>query len=91
MDFQKLVFYLGKHNIQLKALLLLLIKEYFPFVPSTLLSSIVEKINQNTDHMEFSHMINGRWENQYLSFHFIPEVLNILRHAERVGPLLENH
>ena len=64
---------------------MLLIKEYFPFVPSTLLSSIIEKINQNTDHIEFSHMINGRWENQYFSFHFIPEVLNILRLACRAG------
>ncbi len=64
---------------------MVLIKEYFPIVRSTLLLSILKKINQNKDNIEFSHRINGRWENQYLSSHFIPEVTTILRLACKAG------
>jgi len=64
------------------------IKEYFPCVSANVRRSILNGIKQNKEHIKLSHKINGRWENQYLGYQFVPQIIDIFRLACKAGKAL---
>ena len=59
--------------------------EYFPKVLDSSHEKIINSIYQNIETTTFSHKINGRWENQYLSIQYFPQLRKLFRNACREG------
>ena len=55
--------------------------EYFPKVLDSLHEKIINSIYQNIENTTFSHKINGRWENQYISIQYFPHLKKLFRSA----------
>ena len=55
--------------------------EYFPKVLESSHEKIINSIYQNIENTTFSHKINGRWENQYISIQYFPQLKKLLRSA----------
>ena len=55
--------------------------EYFPKVLDSSHEKIINSIYQNINDTTFSHKINGRWENQYISIHYFPQLKKLFRSA----------
>ena len=55
--------------------------EYFPKVLDSSHEKIINSIYQNIENTTFSHKINGRWENQYISIQYFPQLKKLLRSA----------
>ena len=55
--------------------------EYFPKVLDSSHEKIINSIYQNRENTTFSHKINGRWENQYISIQYFPQLKKLLRSA----------
>ena len=47
--------------------------------------TILDSLRKNSDHFNYSHKINGRWENQYLDYQFVPEIKYIFQKACQFG------
>ena len=59
--------------------------EYFPKILESSHEKIINCIYQNRENTTFSHKINGRWENQYLSIQYFPQLRKLFRNACREG------
>ena len=59
--------------------------EYFPKILESSHEKIINCIYQNRENTTFSHRINGRWENQYLSIQYFPQLRKLFRNACREG------
>ena len=59
--------------------------EYFPKTLESSHAKIINCIYQNRENSTFSHKINGRWENQYLSIQYFPQLRKLFRNACREG------
>ena len=59
--------------------------EYFPKILDLSHDKIINSIYQNRESTTYSHKINGRWENQYLSIQYFPELRKLFRTACREG------
>ena len=46
---------------------------------------IIDLVEKNKENLTFSHKINGRWENQYLSIDLVPQIKKILHFACKEG------
>ena len=55
--------------------------EYFPIVLESSHEKIINSIYQNIENTTFSHKINGRWENQYISIQYFPQLKKLFRSA----------
>ena len=55
--------------------------EYFPKVLDSSHEKIINSIYQNIENTTFSHKINGRWENQYISIQYFPQLKKLFRSA----------
>ncbi|MEL1225508.1 MAG: putative 2OG-Fe(II) oxygenase [Candidatus Neomarinimicrobiota bacterium] len=55
--------------------------EYFPKILDLYHDKIINSIYQNRKRTTYSHKINGRWENQYLSIKYFPELRKLFRTA----------
>ena len=55
--------------------------EYFPKVLESSHEKIINSIYQNIENTTFSHKINGRWENQYISIQYFPQLKKLFRSA----------
>ena len=53
--------------------------EYFPKVLYSSHEKIINSIYQNIENTTFSHKINGRWENQYISIQYFPQLKKLFR------------
>ena len=61
------------------------VKEYFLNIGELSNDDIIDQVNQNKENLTFSHKINGRWENQYLSIDHVPQLKKIFHFACKVG------
>ena len=59
--------------------------EYFPKILDLSHDKIINSIYQNRESTTYSHKINGRWENQYLSIQYFPQLRKLFRSACREG------
>ena len=59
--------------------------EYFPKIIDLSHDKIINSFYQNRESTTSSHKINGRWENQYLSIQYFPELRKLFRTACREG------
>jgi len=59
--------------------------EYFPKIFESSHEKIINCIYQNKENTTFSHKINGRWENQYLSIQYFPQLRKLFWNACREG------
>ena len=59
--------------------------EYFPKILESSHEKIIKALYQNRDSTTYSHKINGRWENQYLSIQYFPHLKRLFRNACREG------
>ena len=59
--------------------------EYFPKVLDSSHEKIINSIYQNIENTTFSHKINGRWENQYISIQYFPLLKKLFRSACNKG------
>mgnify|MGYP001376642710 FL=1 len=59
--------------------------EYFPKIIDLSHDKIINSFYQNRESTTYSHKINGRWENQYLSIQYFPELRKLFRTACREG------
>ena len=59
--------------------------EYFPKILESSHEKIINCIYQNRENTTFSHRINGRWENQYLSIQYFPQLSKLFRNACQKG------
>ena len=59
--------------------------EYFPKILESSHEKIINCIYQNRENTTFSHKINGRWENQYLSIQYFPQLRKLFRTACQEG------
>ena len=65
--------------------------EYFPKILESSHEKIIKSIYQNIDNTIFSHKINGRWENQYISIQYFPQLKKLFRSACSKGKaILDN-
>ena len=55
--------------------------EYFPKILELSHEKIINSIYQNSEDTTFSHKINGRWENQYISIQYFPQLKKLFRSA----------
>ena len=55
--------------------------EYFPKILESSHEEIINSIHQNIENTTFSHKINGRWENQYISIQYFPQLKKLFRSA----------
>ena len=55
--------------------------EYFPKILELSHEKIINSIYQNGEDTTFSHKINGRWENQYISIQYFPQLKKLFRSA----------
>jgi len=62
-----------------------IIREYFPDIDDLSHDNIINAIHSNKNKITYSHKINGRWENQYLSIEFFPQIKKIFYFACKVG------
>ena len=62
--------------------------EYFPKILDLYHDKIINSIFQNRESTTYSHKINGRWENQYLSIQYFPELRKLFRTACREGKVV---
>ena len=62
--------------------------EYFPKILDLYHDKIINSIYQNRESTTYSHKINGRWENQYLSIQYFPELRKLFRTACREGKVV---
>ena len=60
-------------------------KEYFLDIGELSNDGIIDQVDQNKENLTFSHKINGRWENQYLSIDHVPQLKKIFHFACKVG------
>ena len=60
-------------------------RECFPKILEPFHDKIINSIYQNKDNTTYSHKINGRWENQYLSIQYFPQLRKLFRNACREG------
>ena len=67
------------------------VKEYYPSFEKDYNSKIIDLINRNQKHIEYSHKIRGRWENHYLGLEYIPEIKAVLSFACKVAIDLTPH
>ena len=58
---------------------------YFPKIFESSHEKTINCIYQNRKNTTFSHKINGRWENQYLSIQYFPQLRKLFRNACREG------
>ena len=63
----------------------LIIKEYFPSLSDCSHSQIISSLYEHSKEIKYSHKIKGRWENQYLSIEFVPQIKKILHLACRIS------
>ena len=63
----------------------MIIKEYFPSLSDCSHSQIISSLYEHSKEIKYSHKIKGRWENQYLSIEFVPQIKKILRLACRIS------
>tara|TARA_B100001559_G_scaffold89817_1_gene75083 strand:- start:966 stop:1550 length:585 start_codon:yes stop_codon:yes gene_type:complete len=61
------------------------VKEYFLNIGELSNDDIIDQVDQNKENLTFSHKINGRWENQYLSIDHVPQLKKIFHFACKVG------
>ena len=61
------------------------VKEYFLDIGELSNDGIIDQVDQNKENLTFSHKINGRWENQYLSIDHVPQLKKIFHFACKVG------
>ena len=61
------------------------VKEYFLDIGELSNDDIIDLVDQNKENLTFSHKINGRWENQYLSIDHVPQLKKIFHFACKVG------
>ena len=61
------------------------VKEYFLDIGELSNDDIIDLVDQKQENLTFSHKINGRWENQYLSIHHVPQLKKIFHFACKVG------
>lgn len=61
------------------------VKEYFLDIGELSNNDIIDQVDQNEENLTFSHKINGRWENQYLSIDHVPQLKKIFHFACKVG------
>tara|TARA_X000001036_G_scaffold24981_1_gene20874 strand:- start:546 stop:1130 length:585 start_codon:yes stop_codon:yes gene_type:complete len=61
------------------------VKEYFLDIGELSNDDIIDQVDQNKENLTFSHKINGRWENQYLSIDHVPQLKKIFHFACKVG------
>ena len=61
------------------------VKEYFLDFGELSNDDIIDQVDQNKENLTFSHKINGRWENQYLSIDHVPQLKKIFHFACKVG------
>ena len=47
--------------------------------------SILKGMHDNSKSIHYSHKINGRWENQYLDIHLVPEIKTVFKEACKLG------
>ena len=59
--------------------------EHFPKILDLSHDKIINSFYQNRESITYSHKINGRWENQYLSIKYFPELRKLFRTACREG------
>ena len=59
--------------------------EYFPKILDSSHEKIINSIYQNKESATYSHKINGRWENQYLSIRYFPQLKKLFRNACKEG------
>ena len=59
--------------------------ECFPKILDLSHDKIINSICQNRESITYAHKINGRWENQYLSIQYFPELRKLFRTACRKG------
>ena len=59
--------------------------ECFPKILESFHDKIINSIYQNKENTTCSHKINGRWENQYLSIQYFPQLRKLFRTACREG------
>ena len=62
--------------------------EYFPKILDLYHDKIINSIFQNRESTTYSHKINGRWENHYLSIQYFPELRKLFRTACREGKVV---
>ena len=63
----------------------IIIREYSPDIDELSHDNIISAIHSNKNKITYSHKINGRWENQYLSIQFFPQIKKIFYFACKVG------
>ena len=61
------------------------VKEYFLDFGELSNDDIIDLVDQKQENLTFSHKINGRWENQYLSIDHVPQLKKIFHFACKVG------
>lgn len=61
------------------------VKEYFLDIGELSNDDIIDLVEKNKENLTFSHKINGRWENQYLSIDLVPQIKKILHFACKEG------
>jgi len=61
------------------------VKEYFMDIGELSNDDIIDLVEKNKENLTFSHKINGRWENQYLSIDLVPQIKKILHFACKEG------
>ena len=61
------------------------VKEYFLDIGELSNDGIIDQVDQNKENLTFSHKINDRWENQYLSIDHVPQLKKIFHFACKVG------
>ena len=59
--------------------------ESYPKIPNTFNLKIIDVLTKSDIKKQHSHMINGRWENQYISIDLVPEIKTIFAFACKVG------
>ena len=59
--------------------------ESYPKIPNTFNPKIIDVLTKSNIKKQYSHRINGRWENQYISIDLVPEIKTIFAFACKVG------
>ena len=62
--------------------------ESYPKIPNTFNPKIIDVLIKSNIKKQYSHRINGRWENQYISIDLIPEIKCVVAFACKVGKCL---
>ena len=62
--------------------------ESYPKIPNTFNLKINDVLTKSNIKKQYSHRINGRWENQYISIDLVPEIKIIFAFACKMGKSL---